>query len=125
MKQTWVQLLLRGGLPFAIMLGIAKLLEHQGKQDNAHGTFVAAFIALFIGASSLIYDIDTWSLGTKIGVHFLVMLVTVYPTLLLSGWFRVDGFTDALKVFGYFVAGGAAILAVYFLGVFIKTKLVH
>lgn len=38
------------------------------------------------------------------GVHFLVMLVTVYPILLLSGWFTISSILDAFKIFLFFVS---------------------
>lgn len=123
MKELLIQLLLRGFVPFGIMMGIAGLLQHQQKYHDARGTFFSSFIVLFLGLSSLIYDIDGWSVGKKIGVHFLLMCVTVYPTLLLSGWFPLHNVTDALKVFGYFVMTGAAILAVVGLFFLIKSKL--
>lgn len=123
MSKWLLQILYRGVIPFSVMLGIAGLLKHQQKTDDARGTFIASFIVFFVGAASLIYDVDSWSLGKKIGIHYLVMLVTVYPTLLLSGWFPVNNVVDALKVLGFFTAAGAGILAVIGLIFLIKNKL--
>lgn len=117
------QSLFRGVIPFIVMLLIAAYLKSQDKAADAKSTFVASFIVLFVGVATLIYDYDAWSVSKKILVHFLAMLVTVYPTLLLSGWFKVESFTDALKVFGIFIATGAGILAVFGLGYLIKVRL--
>lgn len=77
--------LLRGGIPLIIMGGIALLLYFQGKYSDSKGTFIASLIAFFVGAATVIYDIAHWSLTKQSIVHFLIMLVTIYPILLLSG----------------------------------------
>lgn len=97
-----------------IMMGIAAGLRAQGKEADARSTFMVALIVGAVGAANVVYDFDAWSVPKKIGIHFLLMLVTVYPVLLFSGWFPMEGTADALKVFGYFCATGVGILA--FLG---------
>ncbi|WP_303965390.1 DUF3021 family protein [Sporosarcina ureae] len=104
--------LLRGGIPFVIMSGIALSLYYQGKYLDAKGTFIASFIAFFVGAATVIYNIDHWSFARKSGVHFLIMLVTVYPILLVSGWFEVTSVWDALKIFLFFILVGLVIWSV-------------
>lgn len=101
--------LLRGGLPFLIMAGIAVLINFQGKHSDAKGTFIASLIAFFVGAATVVYNIDHWSLTKQSGVHFLFMIVTVYPILLLSGWFTINSTMDAFKVFLLFASVGASI----------------
>lgn len=58
-------------------------------EDNAqaHSTFI---VGLIIGVTIVtipIYDLDSWSLTKRSVVHFLLMLLTVFPLLLFSGWF--------------------------------------
>lgn len=66
-------------------------------------------MAFFVGAATVIYNIDDWNFTKQSSVHFLIMLATVYPILLLSGWFAVSSVLDALIVFLYFVSVGLVI----------------
>ena len=54
---------------------------------QAKGTWIAGLIAAVTIAAIPIYDISSWSLTKRSAVHFLVMLVSVFPLLLISGWF--------------------------------------
>lgn len=101
-----IKALLRGGIPFIIMSGIALLLYFQGKYSDAKGTFVASLIAFFVGAASIIYNIEHWSLTKQSSVHFIIMLLTIYPILLLSGWFTITSVFDVFKIFILFVLVG-------------------
>lgn len=104
-----MQALLRGGIPFFIMGGIAFSLYYQGKYSDAKGTFMAALIAFFVGAATVIYNIEHWSFTKRSAIHFLIMLITVYPILLLSGWFTIISALDAFKVFLFFLLVGLCI----------------
>lgn len=106
--------LLRGGIPFVIMGGIALLLFFQNKYPDAKGTFMASLIAFFVGAATVIYNIDHWSLTKQSGIHFLIMLITVYPILLVSGWFEISTILDAIKIFLVFILVGLVIWSVMF-----------
>ncbi|WP_240510234.1 DUF3021 family protein [Virgibacillus profundi] len=106
--------LLRGGIPFIIMSGIALLLYFQGKYSDAKGTFVVSLIAFFVGAASIIYNIEHWSLTKQSAVHFVIMLITIYPILLLSGWFTITSVFDAFKIFILFVFVGIILWSVLF-----------
>jgi len=101
--------LLRGGIPLIIMGGIALLLYFQGKYTDAKGTFIASLIAFFVGAATVMYNIDHWSFAKQSIVHFLIMLVTIYPILLLSGWFTISSILDAFKIFLLFISVGIVI----------------
>ncbi|MGQ8871711.1 DUF3021 family protein [Paenibacillus sp. TSA_86.1] len=107
--------LLRGGIPFVIMSSIALILYYQGKYADAKGTFFASLIALFVGAATVIYNIEHWTLAKKSGVHFIVMLVTIYPILLLSGWFTINSVFDAFKVFLFFIFVGIILWSVLYI----------
>lgn len=106
--------LIRGGIPFLIMSGVALLLNFQNKSWEAKGTFCSALIILIVGVSSVIYDIAQWNLLKQSIIHFLLMLVTIYPVLLFSGWFPVHNFKDGLVVFGYFLFVGLILWSLFF-----------
>lgn len=106
--------LLRGGIPLIIMGIIALSLYYQGRYHDAKGTFIVSLIAFFVGAATVIYNIDRWSLAKQSVVHFLIMLITIYPILLVSGWFIVTSIRDALKIFIYFVLVGVLLWLVMF-----------
>lgn len=107
--------LLRGGIPFIIMGGIALLLYFQEDYSDAEGTFIAGLIAFFVGAATVIYNIDRWSLTRRSVIHFLIMLITVYPILLLSGWFTISSVLDAFVIFLLFAAIGIVLWLVMFI----------
>lgn len=105
--------LIRGSIPFVIMSGIALTLYFQGKYSDARSTFFVALIIFFVAAASVIYDIDHWSIFKRSSIHFLMMLVTVYPILLFTGWFRVSSMFDALKVLLVFLLVGLVLWALF------------
>lgn len=110
--QLFLKGMLRGGIPFAIMSIIAYILYLQNSITDAKGTFYAALIAFIVGFATVIYDINQWSLTKKTVIHFLLMLLTIYPILLFSGWFPLKNSTDALVIFGYFLVTGAILWSV-------------
>ena len=57
------------------------------------------FMALFLGLASIIYELKQWSFRKQIMVHYLTMLVTVFPLLLLSGYYKVGSFGAVFHVF--------------------------
>ena len=76
-----------------VMVAISFFIEDHTK---AKGTLCAGLIAGITIAAIPIYDINSWPLGKRSLAHFLVMLVTVLPLVLWSGWFTV---TTAVGVF--------------------------
>lgn len=107
--------LLRGGIPLVIMGGIALILYFQGKYSDAKSTFVVSLIIFFVSAASIIYNIDGWSLTKQSGVHFTFMFITIYPILLLSGWFTITSVFDAFKILVLFVLVGIFLWSVFFM----------
>lgn len=104
---TLIQILFRGGLPLVLMWAVAFGMKKQGKDaKQIRGVFFVGFIWGIVGAATLIYEIPSWSIWLQIAVHFILMLVTVYPLLLLSGWFKVQTIQDYFKVFLVFLAFG-------------------
>lgn len=107
--------LLRGGIPFIVMGGIALLLYFQGKYSDAKSTFLTGLIIFFVSAASVIYNIDKWSLTKQSGFHFILMLITIYPLLLVSGWYTVTSVFDAFIVFISFLLVGLLLWLVFFM----------
>lgn len=56
---------------------------------QARGSLCAGLIAAAVIAAIPIYDIDSWSLAKRSLVHFVAMLVTVFPLTLFAGWFTL------------------------------------
>lgn len=107
--------LIRGGIPFIIMTAISIALKFQGKLADAKSTFIVACILLFVGAATNVYQLDTLSLLQKTFLHFLIMLVTIFPLLLVSGWFPLNSFLDGVKVLLYFCLTGIVLWSVIML----------
>lgn len=110
-----IQIMLRGLLPFIIMNVIAIILYYQNKTNDAKGTFIASFIVLTLGIASLIYDIEEWSTLRKTALHFIIMLLTIYPILLVSGWFTLISVKDYFLVFLIFLSFGTVSWLIFFL----------
>ena len=108
--------LLRGGIPLIIMTGIAASLKYGNNElTPARGTFFGGLITAAVAAASVLYEIPGWSLYKSSSAHFGVMAITVYPCLLLSGWFPMNNAMDALKIFGYFLAMGVVLWFVFYM----------
>lgn len=111
-----MQALIRGIGPLIVMSAISLLIKNQGKApQEVKGVFVAGLIMTVVAAASVLYEIEGWSFTKQLIVHHLAMLVTVYPLLLVSGWFRVKTWLDALIVLGIFYLVGLAIIASFYL----------
>lgn len=117
-----MQAFIRGIGPLIVMTAISLLMKNQGKApQEVKGVFVAGLIMTVVAAASVLYEIEGWSFTKQLIVHHLAMLVTVYPLLLVSGWFRVKTWLDALIVLGFFYLVGLAIIAGFYLyNTFIK-----
>ena len=112
--QLFLNGLMRGTIPLVVMTTIAYFLSQQDKINDAKGTFYSGLIIFVVACTSVVYDIDQWSLTTKTLVHFLIMLLTVYPILLISGWFPLKSFKDALVILGCFLIVGVVLWSVFF-----------
>jgi hypothetical protein len=84
--------LIRGTLPFAVMLSMYAWNDFQGRTADAKVFLFYGLMALFLGLASIIYELKQWSFRKKIVVHYLTMLVTVFPLLLLSGYYKTNSF---------------------------------
>lgn len=86
-----VRLALRGALlaaiPLVIMCAIGVVLFRQGQTSDGRSTIAVGVIIAATCGASVLYQVDHWSLMRQSGIHFAVMVITVLPALLLSGWF--------------------------------------
>ena len=89
----------RGAIPFIILLIISVWYKLQGQSDDSSVYFFYGLIAFFFGLASVIYQIEQWSTLKQIFAHYMVMLITVFPTLLLSGFYPLDSFKDVFNVY--------------------------
>lgn len=122
MKNHIKNAMILGIIPLAIMSAISFVLNKQGMDPfQTKSTFIVGLIVTAVAASSVIYEADQWSLRKKSLIHFGIMLLTVYPLLLLSGWYPVHGVWDALKIFGLFILMGSVL---WTLGYLVSTRLV-
>ncbi len=111
----------RGAIPLGIMLINSLSSKLQGLTDDAYAYFIYGLIIFFLGLASVIYQINQWSFLKQIIVHYLVMLMTVFPTLLLSGFYPLDSLKDLLNVYLQFNKVGIILfLTTYLISYFIS-----
>ena len=98
---------IRGAIPFIIMSIFSGIMKLPLIDDySVTSTFIMGLIIIAVAATSVIYDVESWSLTRQSVVHFLIMLVTVYPCLVFSGWFQTKSILDLVKIFGIFLVVG-------------------
>ena len=106
----------RGIIPFVIMLALTLMMKYQKiDQSQIKGTFLTGVIISIVAAASVIYDIEKWSLLKQSAIHFIVMILTIFPCLLISGWYELSSFADYLKVFGIFLLCGCVFWTIGYL----------
>lgn len=95
---------IRGAIPFIIITLIA-IVFYCLNQDFfiVKSIFINGLIATILAASSVIYDNEKWSLKKQSLIHFSLMLVTVFPLLLISGWYPLQNPKDFFTVFAIFL----------------------
>lgn len=96
---------MKKAVPFVasgIITGIAMVTLSFFIDDStqANGTLYAGLIAAITIAAIPIYDIDTWSLTKRSAAHFVLMVCTVFPLLLMSGWFSAPVAVVVFLLFG-------------------------
>lgn len=112
--KLWGQAVLRGGIPLVIMAGIAVALYAQGQTQDGRSTLFAALIFGAVSAASVIYDVQRWTLARQTVVHFAVMVGTVLPLLLFSGWFPTRTAADYFAIVGTFLLVGLVLWSAAF-----------
>lgn len=106
---------LLGGIPLVLMSAIGGFLFHDGQAEDGRSTLAVGVIIAAVSASSVIYQVDRWSLRRQSLTHLAVMVVTVLPALLLSGWFPLDTVGGALLVVAVFALVGMVLWLSLFL----------
>ena len=81
------------------MLSMYAWNNFQGRAADAKVFLFYGIMALFLGLASIIYEIKQLSFGKQFFVHYLTMMVTVFPLLLLSGYYQTDSFGAIFDVF--------------------------
>lgn len=121
-KNLILQALKRGLIPLLVMTVLSIIMVLQSvDENNIKGTLITGIIMSIIAAVSVIYEIKTWSLKKQSIIHFLVMLFTVYPLLLVSGWYKLSSPLDYVGVFGSFLCCG---IVFWLLGYIIFGKII-
>ncbi len=114
--------IIRGIIPFLIMTTLSIVMKCQGIDAfQVRSTFIVGLIITFLAATSVIYEYEKWSIRKQAIVHFLIMLGTVFPCLLISGWYELNNTLDYLKVFSNFLLTGVVLFCVMY---FVFTKIV-
>lgn len=107
---------IRGVIPFIIVTGISLIMNFQKIDPHqVRSTFITGLIITAVAAATVLYEIDTWTLKKQSLVHFGVMLATVFPCLLISGWFPTKSFVDVIKVLGMFLFVGVILWSVLYI----------
>lgn len=91
--------LVRGVIPLVFLLIISLGTKLQGAVDISNAFFFYGVIAFFLGLTSVIYQINQWNFSKQIIAHYGAMLFTIFPTLLLSGFYPLNSFADLVKVY--------------------------
>lgn len=89
--------LISGSITALIMVTISFFIEDT---LQARGTLVCGLIAAITIIAIPIYDINHWSLLKRSITHFLLMLFTVLPLLIYSGWFTPIVAVSVFLLFG-------------------------
>ncbi|WP_051353742.1 DUF3021 family protein [Atopobium fossor] len=95
-----------------ITLGIMGCITYFSEATQQQSLMSATIISTAIAAASIIYDYDVWSVKKKIIVHTIMMLFTVYPALVISGWFDTSHWTGYLIILGSFAACGCTFASI-------------
>ena len=105
--------IIRGSIPFIIMSLLSGIMKFQRLDDyQVKSTFITGLIVTAVVAASVIYEVESWSLIKQSIIHFLSMLLTVYPCLVFSNWFPNKMVLDLVKIFGLFLIVGIILWAV-------------
>ena len=106
-----------------ILLIISLSYKLQGQSDDSSAYFFYGLIAFFLGLASIIYQIEQWSFLKQIFARYMAMLITVFPTLLLSGFYPLDSLKDVFDVYLQFNKVGIILfLTTYFISYFISRR---
>ncbi|WP_416829020.1 DUF3021 domain-containing protein [Ectobacillus polymachus] len=60
---------------------------------------VSIIIGFTFASSSILFDLDNWSLAKMTTVHFLILSIVYLPCAIFAGWMK----PDPLSIFNYFL----------------------
>lgn len=86
-----------------IMTAIAIFIENP---DEAKSTVSVGMIVAVVILAMPIYDIDRWSIRKRTAMHAQVMIATVLPLLMISGWFELKTPLGLLQMVAIYVLFG-------------------
>lgn len=112
----------RGLLLFSFMSILAIIFYWFDMTNNAKASLFYGVILLFLGMASIIYEIKKWSFKKQIMIHYLMMLITIFPTLLVSGYFPLNSLQDLVMIFIRFNKTGLTLFVVTFIISYIRRK---
>lgn len=110
--ELWKQGLIRGtkmGLLFGLL---AIFHQWNGQSEAIHSDALYGGVAFFLGLTSVIYQMEEWTLRKQALVHYGVMHVTVLPVLLISGAYPLETFQDVMAMYLKFNLAGAVLFTV-------------
>ena len=88
----WKKAVLLGALGFALGLAIGVILTLTGSADDLREAFPYILVCGIPGCiamgSSVVYEIEKWSLIRATVTHFLITFICYYAIALPLGWFR-------------------------------------
>ena len=92
---------------------VPALEEAMGSQINAVlvQTLLSGLLGIAFSASSVIWEIDHWSIAKQTGIYFLITSLVMMPTAYINNWMEhsVAGFISYFGIFaGIFIAIWAA-----------------
>ena len=89
----WKKAVLLGALGFVLGVMIGVILTLTDSADDLRAAFPYILVCGIPGCiamgSSVIYDIEEWSLARATVTHFLITFVSYYAIALPLGWFRL------------------------------------
>ncbi|SDK86935.1 DUF3021 family protein [Lacicoccus qingdaonensis] len=84
----------RGAALFSIFVLLSVWSLFIGPAENVRVFLYYGFIALFLGFGSVIFQVSEWPLIKQIFIHYITMLITVFPLLLIINYDTLTFTTD-------------------------------
>src|SRR5699024_937060 len=97
--QSFLNGCIRGTVHGIILSSISIWNKLHGCVGRSRIFLFYSLIAFVLGLTSVIYQIKQWNFLKQIVAHYIAMLITVFPTLLLWGAYPLDSLGDVLKVY--------------------------
>lgn len=104
---------------------VPELIEHMENEINAVivQTFLSGLLGTAFGASSVIWEIDDWSLVKQTGIYFAITSVVMLPFAYMMFWMEHSA-KGIVRYFGIFAAIFIIIwLSQYLIGKYTVTKM--